>query len=213
MTRRSHVVAQHNATFSNSDGPLPWGASIEDWHHWSDTLGLTSDLLPVVSNQLAVKSPMSNLKGLGKTPSRYNKNRQVVGFGRWTAHTSNAADIETWSQEPDYGICLQTRRLRGIDIDIEDQNKALEAAFSIIRFFGISATNLSVRFRANSGRLLIPIEVKSASRKSIIKTPHGAIEVLADGQQFVAAGTHSSGVRYEWTMLERLLDLRLGLLQ
>ena len=231
MTGRGDKVAQPNATFSGSevrreipvDSPNAlshadgtqrrWGASPEDWHHFSDTLGLTSDLLPVVSNQLAVTSPMSSLKGLGKTPSRYNADRQVVGFSRWTERIANAADVEAWSKEPDYGICIQTRRCRGIDIDIEDQGKALEVAFSLIRFFEMSAAQLSVRFRASSGRLLIPIEVKSASRKSIIKTPHGVIEFLADGQQFIAAGTHSSGDRYEWTKLEELLDLRLGLLQ
>jgi hypothetical protein len=35
-------------------------------------------------------------------------------------------------------------------------------------------------------------------KKQIIKTAHGAIEVLGDGNQAVLCGTHSSGVRYEW---------------
>ena len=231
MTGRDDRVAKPHATFSGGEGPreLPfgfpnalshahgtqrrWGASLEDWHHCSDTLGLTSDLLPVVSNQLAVTSPMSSLKGLGKTPSRYNTDRQVVGIRGWTEHVANAADVEAWSKEPDYGICIQTRRYRGLDIDIDDHGKALEVAFSVIRFFGLSAAKVSVRFRANSGRLLIPFNMKGALRKSIIKTPYGAIEFLADGQQFIAAGTHSSGYRYEWTALEDLLDLRRGLRQ
>ena len=231
MTGRGYRVAKPKATFSPSEvrRELPlgslnalshadgtqrrWGASTEDWHHCSDTLGLTSDLLPVVSNQLAVTSPMSSLRGLGKTPSLYNRNRQVVGFSRWTEHIANAANVEAWSKEPDYGICIQTRRYRGLDIDIDDKGKALEVAFSLIRVFGISAATLPVRFRANSGRLLIPIEMKFPLRKSIIKTSHGAIEFLADGQQFIAAGTHSSGSRYEWTKLEELLDISYGLLQ
>lgn len=82
-----------------------------------------------------------------------------------------------------------------------------------MRFSGVPAARVSVRFRSNSGRLLIPIIAKGAVKKSIIKTPDGAIEILADGQQFIAAGTHPSGTRYEWTALEELLDVRLGPLQ
>lgn len=205
-----------NASSQTPHGSNPqqrWGASAAEWQHNSDTIGLTSDLLPVVSNPRAVKSPASSLKTLGKTPSRYNAHRHVVGFSRWTEHIATAADIEAWSAEPDYGICVQTRRIRGIDIDIEDQGKALEVAFCVLRSLATSAAKLPVRFRSNSGRLLIPIEVNGAARKSILRTSHGAIEFLADGQQFIAAGTHPSGERYQWAKLEELLDLRLSLLQ
>jgi hypothetical protein len=38
----------------------------------------------------------------------------------------------------------------------------------------------------------------STLAKRVLRTKHGAIELLATGQQFVAVGTHPSGVRYEW---------------
>jgi len=199
-----------------SNAPLfgaGWGASREEWGHFSEILGLTKDLLPVVSNLSAARSPVSTLKSLGKTPSRYNAHRQVVGFSCWTQHITKAADVEMWSAEPDYGICVQTRRLRGIDVDIEDSGAALEVAFSVLRVLGFSASQLVVRFRSNSGRLLIPILYNGALRKRVLKTSTGTIEVLADGQQFVAAGTHPSGERYQWAKLEELLDLRLSLVQ
>lgn len=190
-----------------------WGAYEYEWHDFSDTLGLTRDLLPVVSNPGAVKSPESSLRGLGKTPSQFNARRQVVGFKGWTEHVTTAVDVEKWSKEPDYGICIQTRQLTAIDIDIDDSGKALEVAVCVLRFLGMSAGRLPVRFRSNSGRLLIPIKTSNVLRKSIVKTPHGTIEFLARGQQFIAAGTHPSGKRYEWANLEELLDQRIDLLQ
>ena len=56
------------------------GATSADWAHFSLMLGLTADLLPVVSNQDAVIDPASSMKALGKTPSRYNGSRRAVGF-------------------------------------------------------------------------------------------------------------------------------------
>jgi hypothetical protein len=35
-------------------------------------------------------------------------------------------------------------------------------------------------------------------KKRILKTVHGNVEILGEGQQFVALGAHSSGVRYQW---------------
>lgn len=193
--------------------PQRWGASHEDWQHFSETWCLAQDLLPVVSNPHAVISPDSSLKSLGKTPSRYSARRQVVGFSRWTEHISQPADIEIWSKEPDYGICIQTRNVTAIDIDIDNEAQALEVALAVLRTIGTSSANLPVRFRSNSGRLLIPLKRSVTARKSIIRTLHGQIEILVNGQQFVGAGTHPSGERYNWTSLEELLDLRLGLLQ
>src|SRR5262249_25118072 len=50
----------------------------------------------------------------------------------------------------------------------------------------------------NSSKFLLAFRLYGAHVKQIIKTDQGAIEFLANGQQFIAAGTHSSGVPYEW---------------
>ena len=50
-----------------------WGATPDDWAHLYLSCGLMADLLPVVSNPNATISPLSKMKGLGKTPSRYNQ--------------------------------------------------------------------------------------------------------------------------------------------
>lgn len=171
----------------------PWGADADDWEHFSERLGLTADLLPVVSNPAAKISPMSKMKDLGKTPSRYDGGGLVVGIPKWTQVQATTRDVGRWSQQSDYGICLQTRRMRAIDIDIADPARAAEVRETIELML-----DLPVRMRANSGKCLLLLDMPGDFAKRVIRTPHGIIEFLATGQQFIAVGTHPSGARYEW---------------
>ncbi|MBT9431659.1 hypothetical protein JZM24_04970 [Candidatus Sodalis endolongispinus] len=84
-----------------------WGATPDQWFHFDLVLGRGSDLLPVVCNPNAQLSPDSTLKALGKTPSKYNRQRHVVGFNNWTNRQTNNAELEQWIAEPDYGICAR----------------------------------------------------------------------------------------------------------
>ena len=171
----------------------PWGATDADWRHFADRLGLQADLLPVVSNPTAQISPMSKMKDLGKTPSRYGPDDLVVGIPKWTQAQTTARDVARWSAHSDLGICLQTRVVRAIDIDIADPARAAE----VEQLVGFIA-NLPARRRANSGKCLLAFKMPGAFAKRVIKTAHGIIEFLATGQQFIAVGTHPSGARYEW---------------
>ena len=58
-----------------------YGATEEEWDFFT-LIGLEEDMLPAVGNPLAKISDQSSLKELGKTPSLYNRKRQVVGIGR-----------------------------------------------------------------------------------------------------------------------------------
>jgi hypothetical protein len=177
-----------------------WGASPNDWTHFDLILGLTQDLMPVVSNIRAIVSPDSSLRDIGKVPSLYNRQRHVVGLSAWTSRQSTPAEIAKWSRESDYGICLQTRAVRAIDIDDNEQGAAIRA-----RIDAVLGLRLPARTRANSGKLLLPFTFTPAGGekfpKRIIKTASGAVEILGDGQQFIAVGTHPSGVRYDWGTL------------
>lgn len=168
------------------------------------------DLLPVVSNPHAEISPHSKMKGLGKTPSLYNNARQVKGFPEWTDWETTVRNLEAWSAEPDYGICIQTRRIRGFDCDVPDQELSDRIA---IRFAELiedeDGPPLAMRFRRDSGKKLLaficeePLNKRSFVVKEWLdeasgKTKRWIVELLADGQQFVAAGTHTDGARYEW---------------
>jgi hypothetical protein len=170
--------------------------------------GLLEDLLPVVSNPAAVISPNSGLTTLGKAPSRYNKDRQVIGFPNWPEHKTTAAMVEAWKREPDYGICIQTRRLRALDIDVRDPQKAGEIVAAVYHHLKIT---LPKRYRANTGKCLLVFwlladEQGDFHKRSFHVASGEAVEFLATGQQFVAVGTHPSGTRYQWGDLDCLPD-------
>ncbi|MEX3002710.1 VapE domain-containing protein [Serratia fonticola] len=171
-----------------------WGAAPDDWLHFSFVLGLTPDLLPVVSRPDAPISPTSKLKTTGKTPSHYNGMRQVAGIKDWTSHTGTDGEVARWSKEPDYGILLQTRTVRALDVDVSDQGLADDVLAAVTSVIG----TLPKRMRSNSPKFLLAFQLDGQHSKRILRTAHGNIEFLANGQQFVALGTHPSGARYEW---------------
>lgn len=169
------------------------GASVDEWTHFDLVLGLTEDLLPVVSNNKARVSPRSNIKEVGKVPSLYNGDGHVVGMSQWTQHVSTGDEISQWGRVRDYGICLQTRRVRALDVDIPDA-----AESDAVRAFIAARYGLPVRSRGNSSKFLVAFELEGAFTKRRFKTAQGVIEFLATGQQFIAVGRHPSGARYEW---------------
>lgn len=173
-----------------------YGAASEDWDHFDLVLGLGEDLLPVVSNPQAQVSPESKIKDIGKTPSLYKKDRTVVGIAGWTAHQASDADLARWSKEPDYGICLQTRTVRALDIDVADELVVAEITSFIQARLGHLV--LPMRKRSNSGKCLLAFTLPGELPKRKMVVEGGIIEFLATGQQFVAVGTHPSGARYEW---------------
>ncbi len=175
-----------------------YGATERDWANLVQA-GLTEDLLPVVSDPNKVISPNSGMKAIGKTPSVLNRLGDIQGIPRWTGLKSTEADIQRWREVSAYGICIQTRRLRAIDIDIDDAEVALAVReFVTIRL----GENVPHRFRQGSGKCLVAVWVESETpipKRVVTCGQHGMVELLGDGQQFVAAGTHTSGVRYEWS--------------
>lgn len=177
--------------------PLPniWGASAEDWTHFDMILGLLDDLLPVVSNPHAEIAEGSTLKALGKVPSVYDRAGKVVGLRNWTSRCTTANEMTGWAAQRDYGICVQTRRCRAIDIDIDDPVKAARVAAYVDKALGVA---LPRRVRDGTAKLLMPVLVAGEMGKTVIHTDGGAVEVLGNGQQFIAVGTHPKGAKYRW---------------
>lgn len=175
-----------------------YGATEQDWTLFADTLGLEADLLPVVSNPNAEVHPKSKLSAIGKVPSKYREG-MVVGIPDWTEFHAKAGHIEQWRQNPDYGICVQTRRVRALDIDVDDGAKASAISEAIVHRLGA----LPFRARPNSGKCLLPFVLEGEFSKRSFKVDGGVIEFLADGQQFIAAGTHPSGMRYSFFGLKQ----------
>ena len=174
---------------------LQYGASPEAWTHFAETLGLERDLLPVVSNPDAEISPLSKMQAMGKTPSLYNGNGMVVGIPKWTELEGNPDRIRVWSGNPDYGICVQCREVRAIDIDVEDKEKSKAIWLAITAHLG---RELPVRWRKDSGKILLTFRLVGEWPKRVIPVDGGMIEMLGDGQQFVALGRHPKGEPYRW---------------
>lgn len=183
------------------------GASPTDWAHFDLALGLGDRLLPVVSNPEATISPRSTMKGLGKTPSKYYSEGLVGGIAKWTARkAASTRELEQWSAEPDYGICIRTGRmpwqtddepnLVAIDMDSDKAEVVVQAHALAKRHLG----DLPVRFREGSEKclLLVQVEGETLYKRVCHLADKERIEILATGQQFVAAGTHPSGSRYDW---------------
>jgi hypothetical protein len=165
-----------------------YGATLEAWHHWSVTLGLAEHLLPVISNPGAMISPDSNMKALGKTPSRYNYRQEAAGFAKWTDHHATLREIAKWELEPDYGICVQARAVRAIDIDVPDQRKAKTVLEVIERALPLHF--FPQRYRENTGKVLLPFLFDGPMPKRVVPVDGGIVEFLGDGQQWIAEGAY-----------------------
>lgn len=181
-----------------------YGAGKAVWEHFSQILGLTGDLLPVVSNPELPISPDSKMKGRGKTPSALNARGQIAGITGWTSQVSTPEQVTKWSQNAHLGLCIQTRSVRAIDVDIPDGIQAMEVEAAIIGALGFMPPK---RFRNISSKFLMVVKCEGDRPKRVVKTAHGIIEFLGNGQQFIAAGAHVqkdaegndvSLSRYEW---------------
>ncbi len=175
---------------------MRYGASSDEWCHWDVFLNLTDDLLPVVCEPNLPISPNSTLKSYGKVPSIVSGQGFVVGLAKWTSRVTTDTDIAAWSADPRYGICLQTRKVRAIDVDVTDAALALCIRDTIRRWD--SSLTWPVRIRSNSPKFLTLFELEGEFAKRRLETAYGYVEFLATGNQCLVAGTHSSGVRYEW---------------
>jgi len=171
-----------------------YGATDDEWAFWDLHLGLSTELLPTVCNPTSPIYKNSVLKKAGKIPSRYTRNREVVGFTKWAQYTPTSQDLDTWSKEEDYGICLQTRTIGAFDLDLEDASVVAE----VVQLLHGHAYTLPVRSRSNSPRKLLLFRWETPQSKRVLETSCGKIELLGVGNQCVVAGQHETGPRYTW---------------
>lgn len=190
----------------------PLGATPQEWYHFDFELGLGSHLLPCVPYTSAVQCvPGSALEGkVGKIPSAFDPMGLAHGITGWQKREITSGEITSWSNDRRLNLCVRTGAISGvytIDVDVDDRMKGAMIFGVICEAVGLGVT-LPMRQRANSAKFLIPFRMEDTCPKRIITVVPAdkakgikpqRIELLATGQQFVAAGTHSSGVRYEWS--------------
>lgn len=179
--------------------PERHGADPGVWEHFQ-RLGLTEDLFPVAMHPTRPFSPGSTMSSRGKTPSHYNGRGEIVGIPKWTTLTTTDAQVAAWAREPNFGVCLQTRYVRGLDIDVPDS--ALSAAI-VEAVESVLGLKLPKRFRRGTGKCLLAFAMDGVQPKGALTVKGGVVELLGNGQQFVVSGDHydrtgPSGTRYEW---------------
>jgi putative DNA primase/helicase len=185
----------------------PLGATAAEWFQFDLVLGLGADLLPCVPNSPGVKvAPGSALEGrVGKIPSQFNSNGEAHGLREWQKRPILSNEVANWSRDGRLNLCVRTGPISGVyafDIDVEDESLVRKICTLIYSETPGTVSDYYLRTRDNSAKILIPFLMEEPCKKRKIKfdkVPGGpAIELLADGQQFVAAGSHSSGARYQW---------------
>lgn len=173
---------------------MQYGATSDEWAHFEIILGLGPELLPTVCDPSVAPSPRSAIKEHGRTPSLINREGAMAGIKDWPKHVANG-EIKRWSADSRLGICLQTRIVRGIDIDVPDPAIAQYIADTVARILGFP---LPVRRRENTGKRLLAVIVRGDIPKRRMPVDGGMVEFLGTGQMFVAAGARKDGSRYYW---------------
>ena len=179
--------------------PFP-GAAPADWDGLVRAK-LGQDLLPVALDPERPIDAMSSLRTRGKIPSRYSRSGDtIIGIPSWPVHVATPTQVAAWRADQTLGVCVITRTVRAIDVDITDENEA-QAVRNVLRLL---TGGLPERRRTNAAKFLAAFRLPGVLQKRIIRTKSGGlIELLATGQQFVAAGIHysgdkPSGGRYLW---------------
>lgn len=199
---REHLTPVHARGDAANEPRIRRGATDAEWQRAVD-LGLTEYLLPVVCAdpgelvRLTERSPEDPRKVPSIFTGRMREGRREYrGIQGWTASRTTLAEVATWRGEPDYGLAIQARAVRAIDVDVDESVLAREIEDVIADH--LCGIPLPARRRPGSARFLIGLRIEAPLQKRRIVTSAGAIELLADGQQFVACGTHKSGARYKW---------------
>ncbi|WP_339950722.1 bifunctional DNA primase/polymerase [uncultured Albimonas sp.] len=137
----------------------------------------------------------------GYEPLPIKPARKAPAPSRWTSVAIDEALAEAWTREfPDHGVGLRTGCLVGIDIDILDPDLAHAAEAIARRILGQTPL---LRVGRWPKRLLV-YRTEAPFRK--IKVP--GLEILSQGQQFVAFGIHpDTGQPYHWPEGDTPLDV------
>lgn len=128
----------------------------------------------------------------------------------WTELKIGAKEVAEWSRKyPRANIGIQTRHTPAIDIDVYDARIAAEMEAWVLDHLSDRAP---VRVGQAPKRLLLfrtdtPFRKLKHAYVDGNGTKH-AVEILGEGQQFVAFGIHPDTKRpFDWTSLENPLDL------
>jgi hypothetical protein len=138
-----------------------------------------------------------------KWPARVDNRGGWINLG-WEQYKTTPitpSHIRMWGSWSECGIGIICGDVVAVDVDLNDQDQC-DLAYGIFnRMLGATP---AVRIGRPPRRLLV-----YRTETSFKKISGGPIEILADGQQFVAYGIHPDGHEYRWVG-ERLDELTLA---
>lgn len=136
----------------------------------------------------------------GYEPIPIRPGSKVPAISRWSTVTIDAAQVDRWiAMHPQCGVGLRTGHLVGLDIDILDADLAWRIMDLANRRLGTSL----MRVGQWPKRLLL-----YRTQQPFPKIDAKPLEVLGQGQQFVAFGRHpGTGADYGWPLGETPLDV------
>lgn len=202
--------------FSTNSATIPedsvnYAQKLDAWQYFAEQFG-TENMLPIAKPSEDVKSDLP-AGVIGKVPSRYNQQGEIVGFHKWQEGRATAANLANWSKDSRYGfgIRLGYPLPAGgvavcIDVDTENEDHQNTVERLITDAVG---HRVAMRVRVNSSRRAYVLNVDAIEQitKRVFTLRKGdkaagikgeAVEILAYGQQFAAYGTHPSGADIEW---------------
>lgn len=138
---------------------------------------------------------------IGKVPGALGQDGLWRGMAGWASRQpATMADAQRWSGWPDAGMAIRTGDILAWDIDVLSDEFAGLIEAAIVRIAG----PVPVRFGRAPKRLLAyraaePLPKWSVRFRLAADGPIQKIEMLGQGQQFVAEGVHPvTGKPYHW---------------
>jgi putative DNA primase/helicase len=163
--------------------------------------GYTKFLLPIIPPGATI-SEVSNISpnNCGKIPGKYLGDDKWCGFVAWSRHETTGADLKEWRNWPGVGVGIKCGLIVGADIDVTDETLALAVEKAAVEILGPAPCRIG-----NPPKRLLPYKIKRAIKKTrdeYIDEVTGeihAVEILGEGQQFVAEAIHpKTGAPYTW---------------
>lgn len=166
-----------------------------------------ADLLPIIPprGRIAPRSTVDPASA-GKVPGLYRADGWVGLGGSWAASGLSAHEVSGVASAPTTSVGLRSSAYPGLDIDIDDPDlaDAIMASLSLITGHAPSRSRRGspralYMFRSAQGAVIRKrrLEIFVPTGSSGQFTKH-AVELLGHGQQYVVAGEHATGTRYEW---------------
>jgi hypothetical protein len=143
------------------------------------------------------------------------RSKAPLGLSEWSKINATATLVDNWIDTGFKGVGIQTKYCPAIDLDILDEKIRDEMLAMVKEIVG-----LSFRRVGKAPKILLPyrLEVNADPFKKVTssvwiddKGQEHKVEILADGQQFVAFGDHpDTGEPYEWVSDNNILDYKLS---